>query len=140
MKNLKRLVVLKFARKMGSGKTVSVPSIISDNAKFKGNIVSDGIVHIDGQLTGDISCEELVIGIKGQVKGKINAKRLYVYGIFDGIADVESLFIAKTAKLKGDVSHNNIAIEPGAYIDGRCLRKDGGASNISMTEKKAKKE
>lgn len=140
MKNLKRLVVLKFARTMGSGKTVSVPSIISDNAKLKGNIVSDGIVHIDGHLTGDVECEELVIGIKGQVKGKIIAKKLYVYGIFDGVADVDSLFIAKTAKLKGDVSHNSIAIEPGAYIDGRCLRKDGGASNISTPEKKAKKE
>lgn len=140
MKNLKRLVMLKFARKMGNGKTISVPSIISDNAKLKGNIVSEGIVHIDGQLSGDIECEELVIGIKGQIKGKVNTKRFFVYGVFDGVADVDSLFIAKTAKLKGDVCHNSIAIEPGAYIDGRCLRKDGGASNLSLPEKKVKKD
>ena len=140
MRNLKRLIVLKFARKMGSGKNVSVPSIISDNAKLKGNIVSDGIVHIDGNLTGDVECEELVIGIKGNVKGKIMAQRLYIYGTLDGIADADSLFIAKTAKLKGDVSHNSIAIEPGAYIDGRCIRKDGGASNICSHEKKVKKD
>ena len=138
MKNMKRLVVLKFARHLGRGKAVSVPSIISDNAKLKGNIISEGIVHIDGQLSGDITCEELVIGIKGQVKGKINAARLLVYGIFDGVADVDSLFVAKTAKLKGDVSHNSIAIEPGAYIDGRCLRKEGGASNICLPEKEKK--
>ena len=39
-----------------------------------------------------------------------------------GKAVVDKLFVAKTAKLLGDATHNQIAIEPGAYIDGHCIR------------------
>ena len=46
-KKLKRLVYLKFARKLNTAPTVPVPSIISENTKLIGDIVSDGIVHID---------------------------------------------------------------------------------------------
>ena len=37
-------------------------------------------------------------------------------------ASVDKLFIAKSAKLIGDATHVTIAIEPGAFIDGRCMR------------------
>lgn len=52
----------------------------------------------------------------------MTANNLHLYGILQGKAVVDSLFIAKTAKLLGDAAHNSIAIEPGAYIDGHCIR------------------
>ena len=42
--------------------------------------------------------------------------------MLQGKANVDKLFVAKTAKLLGDATHNQIAIEPGAYIDGHCIR------------------
>ncbi len=123
MKKLKRLLYLKLARRLSRSTTgAPVPSIISENTRLKGDIMSDGIVHIDGQVEGDVSCEELIIGIKGTVVGTVNAKNLQLYGVLNGRASADTLFIAKTAKLIGDATHNTIAIEPGAFVDGHCMR------------------
>ena len=121
-KKLKRLAYLKFARKLNNAPTVPVPSIISENTKLTGDIISNGIVHVDGRVEGDITCEELVIGLKGAVIGSVNVSNLHLYGLLQGKANVDKLFVAKTAKLLGDATHNQIAIEPGAYIDGHCIR------------------
>lgn len=124
MKKLKRLLYIKLARRLSRSTTgAPVPSIISENANLKGDIISDGIIHVDGHVEGDISCDELIIGIKGAVVGSVNAKLLHLYGTLKGRASADNLFVAKSAKLIGDASHNTIAIEPGAYIDGHCLRQ-----------------
>lgn len=126
MKKLKRLIYLKLARRLSKSTTgAAVPSIVSENSKLNGDLFSDGIVHIDGQVEGDISCDELVIGIKGCVAGTVTAANLQLYGCLKGKAIVDNLFIAKSAKLIGDAIHNTIAIEPGAYIDGHCIRQGG---------------
>ena len=128
MKKLKRLIYLKLARRLSKSTTgAPVPSIVSENTKLTGNISSDGIVHVDGQVKGDISCEELIIGIKGSVNGAVTAKNLQLYGSLKGKALIDNLFVAKSAKLLGDATHNTIAIEPGAYIDGHCLRQGTAA-------------
>ena len=121
MKNLRRMLSVKLA-KINKNNPVPVPSIISEGTKVKGDIRSNGIIHVDGKVEGDISCTELVIGIKGQVKGSVSASNLHLYGSLSGKAIAETLFVAKTAKLTGDATHNSIAIEPGAYIDGHCIR------------------
>lgn len=121
MRNFRRMLYLKIAR-MGRGSNTPVPSIISNGTKIKGNILGGDIVHIDGRLEGNISCNELIIGVKGQVVGQVKAQTLSLYGMLQGTAEVENLFIANTAHLAGDALHNSIAIEPGAFIEGRCVR------------------
>ena len=70
MKRLKRLIYLKLARRLSKSTTgAPVPSIVSENTRLNGDILSDGIIHIDGQVEGDIACDELVIGVKGSVNG-----------------------------------------------------------------------
>lgn len=133
MTNIRRVVYLKVARKLGRGSSGPVPGIISEGTRIKGNITSNGILHIDGKVEGDINCDELIIGIKGNVLGTVTANNLMLYGTLQGMASVNELFIAKTAKLMGDAAHNTIAVEPGAYIDGRCLRK-GGSIKVEQTE------
>ena len=126
MKKLKRLIYLKLARRLSKSTTgAPVPSIVSENTKVKGDILSDGIIHVDGAVEGDISCDELIICVKGSVSGSVTANSLQLYGALKGKALVDNLFIAKSAKLIGDAAHNTIAIEPGAYIDGHCIRQGG---------------
>lgn len=123
MKKFKRMLYLKLARAFGRNNSgVPVPTIIGENTMIKGDINSNGILHVDGNIEGDITCEELIIGNKGTVLGTVRAQSMHLYGSLQGKAIVDSLFIAKTARLIGDASHNTIAIEPGAYIDGHCIR------------------
>ncbi len=126
MKKLKRLIYLKLARRLSKSTTgAPVPTIVSENTKITGDIMSDGIIHVDGAVEGDISCDELIIGVKGNVVGAVTANSLQLYGALKGKAITDNLFVAKSAKLFGDAIHNTIAIEPGAYIDGHCIRQGG---------------
>ncbi len=134
MKDFGRMVYLKFARRHENcGDLVSVPSIIGEGADIKGNLNSKGTVHVDGKVVGDLHCEEVVIGINGNIKGRVFADKFHIYGTFEGSADVNSLFVARSAKVIGDINHVTIAIEPGAYIDGRCIRKDRDVSALTSS-------
>lgn len=128
------MLYVKLARKVNN-KVPTVPSIISEGTEIKGDINSKGIVHIDGKLTGNVNCDELVIGTNGYIKGHVNAKKMQIYGVFEGTADADDLYIAKDAKLIGDVNHVTIAIEPGAYIDGRCIRKNREVNVLTALNK-----
>ena len=99
MKNFKRKLYLTFARRMSKSdsEAIPVPSIISVNTKVIGNISSKGIIHIDGKVEGDVTCEELIIGVKGSIIGSVVSNNLQIYGVLQGKAKVDSLFIAKTA-------------------------------------------
>lgn len=123
MRNIRRTIYLKVARLMGRGKGGnSVPTIIAENSSVKGDITSAGTLHVDGTIEGDVTCDELIIGLKGVVNGAVKAQSLYLYGSLNGEVCADSLFISQTAHLVGDISHNSIAIEPGAYIEGRCIK------------------
>ena len=117
----RRMLYLKIAR-MSRGSNTPVPSIISFGTKIKGNILSGDVIHIDGTLEGNIMCEELIIGSRGHVYGQIKAKTLSIYGLLQGSAEAENVMIAKGARVTGDIAHQSIAVEPGALVDGRCLR------------------
>lgn len=117
----RRMLYLKIAR-MSRGSNTPVPSIISFGTKIKGNILSGDVIHIDGAIEGNIACEELIIGSRGHVYGQIKAKNLSIYGLLQGSAEAETVMIAKGARVTGDIFHQSIAVEPGAIVDGRCLR------------------
>lgn len=139
MKNWRRMLYLKIA-KMSRGSNTPVPSIISIGTKIKGNILGGDIIHIDGKLEGNVCCNELIIGVKGQVIGQVKAQTLNLYGSLHGTAEVENLFVAGTAHLIGDAVHTSIAIEPGAYIEGRCVRVAKRAASSEPEVKPAPKK
>lgn len=118
---LRRMLYLKIAR-MGRGSNSPVPSIISFGTKIKGNILSGDVIHIDGSLEGNVVCEELIVGSRGHVYGQVKTKSLSIYGTLQGSAEAENVIVAKSAKVNGDILYSSIAIEPGALIEGRCVR------------------
>jgi len=123
MKKLRRIIYLKIARLMGRGKNGNVvPTIVAENSSVKGDVVSAGTLHVDGTIDGDVNCDELIVGLKGTINGAVKAQSIYLYGTLNGEVTADSLFIAQTAHLIGDINHNSIAIEPGAYIEGRCIK------------------
>jgi cytoskeletal protein CcmA (bactofilin family) len=102
--------------------TKSVPSIVSADLSVEGNLVSAGEVQVDGTVHGDIRCKALIVGIKGQVTGEVNAQTVRVHGSIKGTVRAKSVFLASSARMTGDVEHESLAIEPGAYMEGHCKR------------------
>jgi len=108
----------------------ATPSIIGTNCSLAGDITSDGEVHIDGKVDGDVRCETLVIGEQGGVTGEINAETVRVLGAVTGQITARAVELAKTARIKGDITHETLAVEAGAFVEGRFnrMRAEGEAA------------
>lgn len=133
MRSLRRLIYLKIAR-MSRGSNTPVPSIISYDTKIKGDIWGGDTIHIDGKIEGNIMCNEVIIGTRGYILGDIKAKSLSVYGTVNGKIETEELFVAKNAKVIGNAYYNQIALEPGAYVEGNCIPMNKKTSVIESVK------
>jgi len=100
------------------------PSIISAGLTVTGDMVSNGEIQVDGRVEGDIRCSSLVIGVAGEVVGEVRATSMRLLGQLTGQVFAEKVFMAATARMVGDIHHQSLAIEPGAYLQGMCRRSD----------------
>ncbi|WP_420348599.1 bactofilin family protein [Pelagibius sp.] len=114
-----------------------VPSIISADLKITGNLRSDGDIQVDGYVEGDIDSATLTVGEGAQVKGHISCDAVRICGTIDGAVKAKSVVMAKSARVIGDIIHDSLAIEAGAFIEGNikrlegASRSSGGASNVT---------
>ncbi len=100
------------------------PSILSAGMQVTGDIVSDGEVQIDGELSGDIHCAKLTIGETGRITGSVVADDCLVHGAVVGQIKADAVTLSRSSRVEGDVLHDMLAIEPGARLDGHCRRLD----------------
>ena len=100
----------------------AVPSIISADLTIEGNLNSTGEIQVDGVVHGDIRCKALIVGVKGSVTGEVSAQTVRMHGAVKGMIRAKSVFLASTARMSGDVEHESLAIEPGAFMEGHCKR------------------
>jgi cytoskeletal protein CcmA (bactofilin family) len=103
-------------------KVPSPPSLLSTDLEITGNLHSDGEVQIDGIVNGDIFSGVLIVGETAQVNGEITAESVRVHGHVTGQIKANSVSLAKTAHVLGDILHGNLAIEQGAFLEGHCRR------------------
>ncbi|MBF0561928.1 MAG: polymer-forming cytoskeletal protein [Alphaproteobacteria bacterium] len=114
------------SKRNGDGKAVP-PSIISYEMRLHGDIISTGDVQIDGVVDGHIRCATLTVGPTGTVSGEVDAEAARIHGNMTGQLRAKSVFLAGTARMVGDITHENLAIEPGAFLNGHCRHKEADA-------------
>jgi cytoskeletal protein CcmA (bactofilin family) len=85
-----------------------------------GDIVSDGDIRVDGKVAGSMKVTgKLVIGEHGIVEGELECKNAAIAGQLEGTISVaQSLSLSASAKVKGKVQVEKLAVEPGAEING----------------------
>jgi cytoskeletal protein CcmA (bactofilin family) len=103
-------------------------SLIAENVSLRGDVATDGDVQLDGTLKGDLRVRELTIGENGAVEGHIEAEAVEVRGRVVGTVTAKSVRLFATARVEGDVTHAQLAIEPGAHFEGRSLKFDTPAT------------
>lgn len=114
------------ARKTGTG----IPSIISADLKILGNVVSDGIVDLDGIVEGNVKCHTVTVRKNGHIKGDVVAEVVHVYGRIQGLIKARSVHFFKGCRAEGVIMHESITIEDGAFVDGRFKRTE----NLALDE------
>ena len=100
----------------------SPPSLFSADLHLVGNITTEGEIHIDGIVDGEIRGRIVLIGESANIKGEIIADQLTIHGTISGQIKARSVNLAKTARVTGDILHEDLSIQTGAYLEGHCRR------------------
>ena len=101
-----------------------VPSIISAGLHIFGNMKADGDVQIDGVVDGDVESGSLTIGVSATVNGNVVGEIIRVAGTVNGDITGRVVELTLTARVTGDINHQSLAIEAGAFVQGLCRRID----------------
>ncbi len=110
--------ILSDAPKRAPAMARSGPSIISADVKMTGHIVSQGEIDINGQIEGDVRASALTVGETGAVKGEVIAESVVVRGTVEGRIRGRKVQLCTGAKVRGDIFHASLAIEPNAIFEG----------------------
>jgi cytoskeletal protein CcmA (bactofilin family) len=97
-------------------------SLIAENVSLEGDLVSDGDVQLDGTVRGDLKVSHLSIGETGQVIGAVTADAVEIRGRVTGSIVAQSVKLYGTARMEGDITHDQLAVDSGAYFSGRSLK------------------
>ena len=101
-----------------------VPSIISAELHIFGDMKTDGDIQIDGIVDGDVESNLLTIGETAVVNGNVVGEVIRVAGTVNGEISGRVVELTRTARITGDINHQSLAIEAGAFVQGLCRRID----------------
>lgn len=99
-----------------------VASLITEDMRIEGNLSGDGELHIDGFVRGDLKVARLTIGEAGRVEGSITSESLDCRGRVVGAIIAREVRLYASAHVDGDVTHDELAIEAGAFFQGRAVK------------------
>ena len=115
----------------------NVDTRIGNNTSFKGTIVSEKSIIVEGMVKGAIECKETVV-VKdgGCLKGALRADDALIAGHVDGnITARKVVEITSSGKVKGDIDSSSLSIAQGVIFDGNCHMRGntGEVSSPSVT-------
>ena len=102
----------------------TILSVIASDVRIVGDIITQGEIQVDGQVDGDITCANLVVGEGARISGEVTAEQVRVHGELTGKINASMVRIAKSARVIGDVAHESLEIEAGAHVEGHCIHRN----------------
>jgi cytoskeletal protein CcmA (bactofilin family) len=99
-----------------------VASLIAEDLVIEGGLSGDVELHIDGAVRGDVRVSRLSIGETGSVEGSVQAESVDCRGKVIGAITAPQVRLYSAAHVDGDVTHDQLTIEAGAFFQGRSLK------------------
>ncbi len=103
-------------------KSAKVASVVADDMVIDGGITCEGEVHLDGTVRGDVRVGRLTVGETGLVEGSVYAETVECRGRVVGSVSGKLVRLFATAYIDGDITHEQLAMETGAFFQGRSLK------------------
>lgn len=110
------------------------PSVIGPDLVIIGDLVSNGQVQVDGEVQGDIHGTHIVIGEGARITGGIVSEEVVVRGTVMGSIRGRKVMLQAESKVEGDIFHKSLAIEQGAYFEGKSRRSDDPLAGVQRPE------
>jgi cytoskeletal protein CcmA (bactofilin family) len=97
-------------------------SLIADDVVIEGHVIGGGELQLDGEIRGDVRAARLSVGETGRVEGAVQAETLEVRGRVVGSITAKQVRLFPTAHVDGDITHEQLIMEAGAFFQGRSLK------------------
>lgn len=111
----------------------SITSVIGTDLVIQGNLTSKGEIQIEGEVQGDVYATHVVIGEHARVTGGIVAEECVIRGHLLGTVRGRRVLLQSSAHVEGDVYHQTMAIEQGAFFEGKSRRTDDPLAGLART-------
>ena len=117
-----------------------INTIIGDNSKIEGLLLTSDSTRVEGLLQGKILSESsVIIGEHGVIRGDIKAVDILIAGtVYGNIRADSKIEITGTGRVLGDMFTKTLVIDEGASFKGNCtmdLSEDDSTSRPSIPDK-----
>jgi cytoskeletal protein CcmA (bactofilin family) len=118
-------------------------SFIHDGLVVKGDTSSNGNLHVEGEIEGDVKCANFSMGEKGRMNGTVTAEKVIIAGTLTGSIKGKSVNLMQGCDVTADISSGSLSVEHGAKYRGKSdyleepaekLVKDNNKDDDSSTE------
>ena len=96
------------------------------SAFLRGEIESRGLVRIEGELRGGLSCPVLYVAEGAKVIAEVKSDFIYLAGSMKGIAYTAYFYLPACGEFQGDVFANAFWAEKGGKLKGKVVIEDHG--------------
>jgi len=97
-------------------------SMFTQGLTIRGDVVGDVEVHLDCVVLGDVKVGKLIVGPNARIEGTLIAQAMEIHGLVIGAVTAQSVRLYGTARVDGDITHEQLAMETGAEFQGRSLK------------------
>jgi cytoskeletal protein CcmA (bactofilin family) len=115
------------------GGRAKAASLVASDMTLEGNITGGSELQIDGVIKGDVRVEHVTVGDGGQVEGGIHAEAVEVRGRVSGSITAKQVRLYGACHVDGDITHEQLAMETGAFFQGRSLRLQRPAPSVASS-------
>ena len=119
-------------------------AVIGSRIRFKGELVGEEDLLIQGQVEGtiDLKNHNLIIGEQGSIKANASAKTIIIEGSVEGdLYGEERIVIKESSNVSGNIVADRVALEDGARfrgsIDMNISKTTGSSSKSSASQSKS---
>ena len=105
-------------------RATGVASVIGADLFIAGNLETTGEVRIEGELQGDVRAGRIVVGEQAVITGVLVAEEIVIGGNVQGSIRGNQVTFQAASHIEADVYHRSLAIEQGAYFEGKSRRSD----------------
>lgn len=103
--------------------------VVGEGVTLSGKFTVPDIASISGQIDGELTAREVLVGTTGVVKGKITAEVLDIRGeVHQDLISKKSLLVRSSGKVMGNISYVELEIEKGGDIQGTLTQISASSS------------
>ena len=104
----------------------SAATLVNSVTEINGDVISSGVVQIDGKVEGNVQGKTVIINQSGWIVGTVKAKQVVIHGRFKGRLDSVRVNLGSNCEVDGELYIDAIMIDEGARFSGSVVREERG--------------